>query len=198
MIPKSLGNVSARGTIKSWDWLWQTYVLSLSVVSTYLWPRRLQPTRVLCPWGFFRQECWSGFSCPPPGDLPYPGIEPQVSRTEGRSLPSEPPWKPRKSLECLFSQSWERTGHSKELCTNHDWRLKEKPPLHHSTFIVSIKYNIFPVKEKIWEQCKEELSCTLVLSFSVYFSVNVMNICSVLGVFSSGIVEKMKICLIVI
>ena len=26
--------------------------------------------------GFSRQEYWSGFSCPPPGDLPHPGIEP--------------------------------------------------------------------------------------------------------------------------
>ena len=26
--------------------------------------------------GFSRQECWSGLSCPPPGDLPNPGMEP--------------------------------------------------------------------------------------------------------------------------
>ena len=26
--------------------------------------------------GFSRQECWSGFPCPPPGDLPDPGMEP--------------------------------------------------------------------------------------------------------------------------
>ena len=26
--------------------------------------------------GFFRQEYWSGLLCPPPGDLPDPGIEP--------------------------------------------------------------------------------------------------------------------------
>ena len=25
---------------------------------------------------FFRQEYWSGLPCPPPGDLPDPGIEP--------------------------------------------------------------------------------------------------------------------------
>ena len=25
--------------------------------------------------GFFRQEYWSGLSCPPPGDLPDPGLE---------------------------------------------------------------------------------------------------------------------------
>ena len=27
--------------------------------------------------GFSRQEYWSGFSCPPPGDLPDPRIEPK-------------------------------------------------------------------------------------------------------------------------
>ena len=27
------------------------------------------------PWGFSRQEYWSGLSCPSPGDLPDPGIE---------------------------------------------------------------------------------------------------------------------------
>ena len=27
--------------------------------------------------GFFRQEYWIGLSCPPPGDLPNPGIKPR-------------------------------------------------------------------------------------------------------------------------
>ena len=27
--------------------------------------------------GFSRQEPWSGLPCPPPGDLPDPGIEPE-------------------------------------------------------------------------------------------------------------------------
>ena len=27
--------------------------------------------------GFFRQEHWSGLPCPPPGDLPNPGIKPK-------------------------------------------------------------------------------------------------------------------------
>ena len=26
--------------------------------------------------GFSRQEYWSGLACPPPGDLPIPGMEP--------------------------------------------------------------------------------------------------------------------------
>ena len=39
-------------------------------------PHGLQPARLLCPWGLSRQEYWSGLPCPPPGDLPDPGIEP--------------------------------------------------------------------------------------------------------------------------
>ena len=34
------------------------------------------PTGLLCLWGFLRQEYWSGLPCPPPEDLPDPGIEP--------------------------------------------------------------------------------------------------------------------------
>ena len=30
---------------------------------------------------FSRQECWSGLPCPPPGDLPSPGVEPVPSVT---------------------------------------------------------------------------------------------------------------------
>ena len=30
--------------------------------------------------GFSRQEYWSGLLCPPPGDLPHPGIEPGLLR----------------------------------------------------------------------------------------------------------------------
>ena len=29
-----------------------------------------------CPWGFSRQEYWSGLPCPPAGDLSHPEIEP--------------------------------------------------------------------------------------------------------------------------
>ena len=32
--------------------------------------------RLLCSWDSLRQEYWSGLSCPPPGDLPDPGIKP--------------------------------------------------------------------------------------------------------------------------
>ena len=31
--------------------------------------------------GFFRREFWSGFPCPPPGDLPDPGIKPATLKS---------------------------------------------------------------------------------------------------------------------
>ena len=40
--------------------------------------------------GFSRQECWSGSPCPPPGDLPDPGIEPASPALQADSLLSEP------------------------------------------------------------------------------------------------------------
>ena len=65
-------------------------VLSCSVVSDSLRPHGLLPTRLLCPWGFSRQEYWSGLPCPPPGDLPNPGIEPRSPTLQVDSLSSEP------------------------------------------------------------------------------------------------------------
>ena len=41
--------------------------------------------------GFFRQEYYSGLPCPPPGDLPDPGIESRSPILHTDSLPSELP-----------------------------------------------------------------------------------------------------------
>ena len=66
-------------------------VLSCSILSDSLWPHGMHPARLLCPWGFSRQYHWSGLPCPPPGDLPNPGIEPRFPTLQANSLPSEPP-----------------------------------------------------------------------------------------------------------
>ena len=58
-------------------------------------PYRRQPTKFLCPWGFSRQEYWSGLPCPPQGDCLNPGIEPRSLALRVDSLPSEPPGKPK-------------------------------------------------------------------------------------------------------
>ena len=53
---------------------------------------------------FSRQEYWSGLPCPPPGDLPYTGIEPRSLTLQVNSLPSKPPGKPKapNSLSQIF------------------------------------------------------------------------------------------------
>ena len=47
--------------------------------------------------GFSRQECLSGLPCPPPGDLPDPGIKARFPGLQADSLLSEPPGKPKDS-----------------------------------------------------------------------------------------------------
>ena len=50
--------------------------------------------------GFSRQEYWSGLPCPPPGDLPDPGIKPEspsLLHWQVGSLQLVPPGKPRDS-----------------------------------------------------------------------------------------------------
>ena len=70
-------------------------VLSRSVLSNSLQPHGLQPARLLCPWGFSRQEYQTVLPCPSPGDLSNPGIEPRSLALWADSLPSEPPGKPK-------------------------------------------------------------------------------------------------------
>ena len=43
--------------------------------------------------GFSRLEYWSGLPCPPPGDLPNPGIEARSPTLQVDSILSKPPGK---------------------------------------------------------------------------------------------------------
>ena len=72
-------------------------VLSCSVMSDSLRPRGLEPATFFCPWGFSRQEYWSGLPYPPPGDLPNPGIKPRSPTLQVDFLLSEPPRKLKKT-----------------------------------------------------------------------------------------------------
>ena len=60
-------------SIPSFDPGWLVFVLSRSVMSDSCDPMDYRPSRRLCPWGFSRQEYWSGLPCPSPGDRPSPG-----------------------------------------------------------------------------------------------------------------------------
>ena len=57
------------------------------VTSDFLQSPGLQPTRLLCPWDFSRQEYWSGVPFPPPGDLPDPQIKPASPALQADFLP---------------------------------------------------------------------------------------------------------------
>ena len=72
-----------------------TNVLSCSVTSDSLQPHGLWLARLLCPWGFSKQEYWCGLPCPPPGDPPNPGIEPRSPALQVDSVLAEPTGKPR-------------------------------------------------------------------------------------------------------
>ena len=68
------------------------------------------------PWhplsmAFSRQEYWSGLPCPPPGDLPNPGIEPGSPALQGDSLPLSHQGSPsgiEAELKCL--KGWDPLG----------------------------------------------------------------------------------------
>ena len=61
-------------------------VSEVKEVNTFatLWTVAFQ---TLLSMGFSRQEYWSGLPCPPPGDLPYPGVKPGSPALQADSLP---------------------------------------------------------------------------------------------------------------
>ena len=66
---------------------------SLSCVRLFVTPWTVAHQSPLSIGILSRQEHWSELSCPPPGDLPNPGIEPRSPALQSDSLLSEPPGK---------------------------------------------------------------------------------------------------------
>ena len=59
---------------------------------------------------FSRQECWSGLPCPPPGDLPNPGIDPHLLcllHWQVGSLPLSTTWEALRQSEIIVSWPWD-------------------------------------------------------------------------------------------
>ena len=86
-------------------------VLSCSVMSDSLQCHELQPIRLLCPWGFSRQEYWNGLPCKPPGHFPNLGIKPSFPTLQADSLPSEPLGTPSLTKSVPQKGSGVRNGH---------------------------------------------------------------------------------------
>ena len=53
--------------------------------------------------GFSRLEYWSGLPCPPPGDLPDPGIEPKSPASAGGFFATSATWE---ALDTLLCAKW--------------------------------------------------------------------------------------------
>ena len=75
LIELVLGGNQASGVLKT------PHVLRCSVMSHSLWPRGLQPARLVYPWDSLGKNTGVGCRFPPPGDLPDPGIEPASLRS---------------------------------------------------------------------------------------------------------------------
>jgi len=54
--------------------------------STTLWTVACQAPLSM---GLIRQGYWTGLPCPPPGDLPNPGVKPGSPALQADSLPTE-------------------------------------------------------------------------------------------------------------
>ena len=69
------------GRLALGDWLGQCRVVWVRAKSLQLCPAFCDPVNGSPPgssvMGFSTQEYWSGLPCPPPGDLPDPGIKPR-------------------------------------------------------------------------------------------------------------------------
>ena len=72
--------------------------------------------------GFSRQEYWSGFPCPSPGDLPNPGIKPGSLALQANSLQSEPPGKPNLIRERLKDHNTVKLSCVKYFYTKNVWK----------------------------------------------------------------------------
>ena len=74
------------------NWKEGVYALHACVLSGFSRVRLLATLRTVAHQAplsmrFSRQEYWGGLPCPPPGDLPNPGIKPQFLALQVDSLP---------------------------------------------------------------------------------------------------------------
>ena len=97
--------------------------------------------------GFSRQEHWSGLPCPPPGDLPDPGIQSASLMSPalaGDSLPLEPPGKPN---ECLGIHKVRSANTDSIDCSNVSINL---PDSQNSPFTLILS---------VWPMLQADLGC---------------------------------------
>ena len=96
--------------------------------------------------GFSRQEHWNGLPCPPPGDLPNPGIEPRSLILQADSLPY---WRgqPTPSPGDL-SNLGIKLGSPTQQMDSLPAELPRKPSLNSSVPLSTIMYEILLTVQK--------------------------------------------------
>ena len=129
--------------------------------------------------GFSRQEHWSGLSCPPPGDLPKPGIRPLSPALAASSLPLAPPGNSLKSIQPSSKHwtlwFWPRLQLScHHGCKLHPTHSVNQDHIHalflcradlHPGYTPSSKTSVWlPLKVGIWVWTAMERSCLSVTS----------------------------------
>ena len=84
-------------SVSSYGLLIMTLLCAYSLIHVQLFVIQwIVASQVSCPWGFSRQEYWSGQPFPSPGYLPNPGIKLRSPTVQADSLPSESSGKPHK------------------------------------------------------------------------------------------------------
>ena len=92
ILPGKSGETSLRRWYRSWD---ENMLCLVTQSCPTLANPRTVARQASLSMGFSRQEYWCGLPCPPPGDLPNPGIKPRSPALQADSLPSERPGKPK-------------------------------------------------------------------------------------------------------
>ena len=73
LLTPNLSGAAPQSSLRGVSWALVSEVKSLSRVRLFATPW----IRFLCPWDFPGKNYWSELPFPPPGNLPYPGIEPR-------------------------------------------------------------------------------------------------------------------------
>ena len=105
--------------------------------------------------GFSRQEYWSGLPCPPPGDLPNPGIKPRCAALQVDSLLSEPQWKPKNTGVGSLSLLWgnfptQESNQGILNCRQILYQLNHQPK-NTAVGTLSLLHIIFLTQEPNWD-----------------------------------------------
>ena len=102
-----------------------------------------------------RQEYWSGLPCPPPEDLPNPGIKSRSSALQADSLPSEIFY-----LTYLKTLFWERVHRIAKGVSGK--KHAKNPALSRRETVeryIPTSYNPFPITDRflgpVWQICEQ-------------------------------------------